>query len=43
MRFSEWMVERGGRVGVGSGFLPAAGGEELAADGLEEVASPKAH
>jgi hypothetical protein len=41
--FSMWRLDGERRVGAGSRFLLAAGGEKLAADGLEEVASPKAN
>jgi hypothetical protein len=41
--FSNWRLDGEPRAGAGSRFLLAAGGEKLAADGLEEVASPEAN
>ena len=41
-RFPDWRLDGGPRDRAGSRFLLATGGEKLAADGLEEVTSPKA-
>jgi hypothetical protein len=41
-RFSKWRLDGEPRAGAGSRLLLAAGGEKLAAEGLEEIASPKA-
>jgi hypothetical protein len=41
MRFSRWRLDGVRRAGAAMRFLPAAEVEKFAADGLEEVTSPK--